>query len=257
MLKTFVVDGDKGGVGKSMVSRALVDFYKSAPESGAPICSVGVVDGDLGNSDVAGDNAINSDALGGGTAVVLDLKTVDGWALLANELESQINGSLDTDREYRVVISMPAGVGHAMFDGRNPVVHEIMKAINAVPVWVMNRTIESVTALEKRLEKNGPTYRRGLIVKNTFFGPGDKFDAWDASGLENRLEDWSITEFPELYTMANLAVGRQPFWRAGDEGVGEKHRRLGIGEKLALNAWRRSAWKSLAPVERISGLAEV
>lgn len=256
MLKTFIVDGDKGGVGKSMVTRALVDFYKSAPDSSAPECSVGVVDGDLGNSDVCGDGGIDAKRLGG-PAEILDLKTVDGWATLANKLEKHVGSFDKVEGEYRVVISMPAGVGHAMFDGSKPVVHEIMKAINAVPVWVLNRTIESVTALEKRVSENPNSYGHGLVVKNTFFGPADKFEVWNSSEIAQTLDGWTECNFPELYAMANLAVGRQPFWIAGNQGIGDKHRKLGIGEKLALNAWRRSTWEALAPVEGIPGLADV
>jgi hypothetical protein len=255
MLKTFIVDGDKGGVGKSMVTRALVDYYKSAPESGAPGCSVGVVDGDLGNSDVCGVGGINEERLGG-PAEILDLKEIDGWAELANQLERYVGDFEGIEAEYRVVISMPAGVGRAMFDGSKPVVNEIMTTINAVPIWVMNRTIESVNALDKRVADNPHTYRHGLVVKNTFFGPADKFEAWEGSEIKGQLRGWLATDFPELYTMANLAVGRTPFWLAGDQGIGDKHRRLGIGEKLALNAWRRAAWKSLAVIERIPCLAE-
>ncbi len=50
----LIVDGDKGGVGKSIVTCALVGLFKNVPESDLHACTVGAADGTLGNPYVCG-----------------------------------------------------------------------------------------------------------------------------------------------------------------------------------------------------------
>lgn len=51
MLKTILVDGDKGGVGRSLATRALVQFYLEQPVERRP--RLIVFDADHSNLDVS------------------------------------------------------------------------------------------------------------------------------------------------------------------------------------------------------------
>ena len=49
---------------------------------------------------------------------------------------------------------------------------------HTVPVWVLSRTRESITALEHRLHQLPSQYATGLAVRNLFFGDAAKFVPW-------------------------------------------------------------------------------
>jgi len=64
MIKSYFVDGDKGGVGKSFISRCLVDSFINHEVSGMPkIDKLIVIDADPMNPDVVCDSGYQSEVI--------------------------------------------------------------------------------------------------------------------------------------------------------------------------------------------------
>ena len=160
MFKTILVDGDKGGVGKSLATRALVQFYLEQPAERRP--RLVVFDADHSNPDVCG-----RDGLKAGDGILstglIDLATEAGWIDFAGRLE-RIH-----ELDCRVIVNMPAQIG-SVFDGRIALVADVLREAHTVPVWVLSRTRESITALEHRLRHLPSQYATGLAIRNLFFG---------------------------------------------------------------------------------------
>ncbi len=102
--RVILVHGDKGGAGKSMVARALLDLYLEGPQ--ALRRPVAIIDADTQNTDVG-------DALSYGELITshsLSLRDEDGWVTLLNVI--------DQVEESQVVVSLPSGIGKDLYDHR-------------------------------------------------------------------------------------------------------------------------------------------
>ena len=154
MLKTFIIDGDKGGVGKSLAARALVHHYISQPGEARP--RVIVYDADLSNPDVCGEGGLGASASIMATALI-DLSTENGWIDLGTRVAAIAAAAEKSD--YRIIVNMPAQIGTRAFDGSIHIVSEVLREANAVPVWMLSRTQESLRALSYRL-RNMPARLR-------------------------------------------------------------------------------------------------
>jgi hypothetical protein len=247
MLKTFIIDGDKGGVGKSMAARALVHHFLEQEESGRP--KIVVIDADCSNPDVCGTGGLEKGPGILHTSLV-DLSTENGWIEFGtlvgkfSELGERI--------ECRIIVNMPAQIGTRAFDGSIPIVNEVLREANAIPVWLMSRTQECLNALEYRLDNMGHRYQKGIAVKNLFFGHGDKFGLWNDSPLRQKLlvsGDWSEVELPELNDQLTVKIGRRPFHEVLSTGIDGQS--LPFGYRLALNSWLRKAGAAMAKVEDV------
>ncbi|EQD41187.1 protein MobD [mine drainage metagenome] len=247
MLKTFIIDGDKGGVGKSMAARALIHHYLARDDSTRP--KIVVIDADCSNPDVCGTGGIR---VGSGIiqASLVDLSTEDGWIDFGTLVGrfSEIGKNID----LRIVVNMPAQIGTRAFDGSIPIVNEVLREANAIPVWMLSRTHESIRALEYRLENMGPRYQYGVAIKNLFFGQTDKFGIWEASPLHQKLVvegEWLGAELPELNDQLAVKIGRTPFHEVLSTGIDGKP--LEFGYRLALNSWLQKAGAAMARVEEV------
>ncbi|MHB8413792.1 MAG: hypothetical protein ACYDB1_00150 [Acidiferrobacteraceae bacterium] len=255
-LKTILVDGDKGGVGKSLVARVVTDMYLHAAERahdadlGADHFVVGVIDADLSNPDVCGTGGFTTQD-GVCLAALASLDQAEGWAGLVDQLAA-IEAQADPKAEVRVVVSLPAQITRRAFAGAIPAVAEILTRFGAVPVWVLNRTQESVAALAERYRLLPQEYRRGLAVRNLFFGDAEHFLAWAAHPIYQELVvggGWQEGTLPELYALLAHKLGRTPLHTA--LAVGTQSGPLSYGEQLMLNIWRRTCWASLAVLETL------
>ena len=249
MLKTFVIDGDKGGVGKSMVTRAIADMYLHPEEAGLPSqdYQLIVLDADRANPDVCGTGGL---ATGGRIAKteMISLDDQGGWIQLGNLLDPFVK----RPQEFRAVINMPAGIGTRAFDGTVPLIQEVLGHINAIPVWVLNRMNEGITALESRTRALPQCYACGAVVTNLFHGSREKFSVWDTSRLRPQLMHegrWVEIALPELYDLLAHSIGRTPLDKAEEFGPGGVQ--LGFGEKLALNVWRKTTWQNFKILENL------
>ena len=252
-IKTILVDGDKGGVGKSLVTRAIVDLYLNAQEAriGGKHYVLAVYDADRRNPDVCGRGGYTPD----GCLVRTKLAALDseaGWIDFGNKLEPVIETSRSDDAEVRVIVSMPAQIGR-VFDGSVALVNTLLRDLNTVPVWVLARTRESVAALEERIKAYPRQYTRGVAVRNLFFGDREQFAIWGKSELRQRLVAdgrWVDVILPEMNDFVFERIGRTPLHVAADTGT--QTGPLGWGEHMALTTWRHTAWDNLRAVETIA-----
>jgi len=247
MLKTFIIDGDKGGVGKSLVARALVHHYLTQDEGTRP--RLVVYDADLSNPDVCGEGGLKP---GNGIAhtALLDLSAESGWIDLGSRLETICAAAQTTD--YRIIINMPAQIGTRAFDGSIHIVGEVLREANAMPVWLLSRTQESIRALDYRLRNMPARYEAGIVVKNLFFGSADKFLLWQNDPLRQRLVGegaWSEVDLPEMNDQLAVMIGRRPFHEV--LAVGIDGRPLPYGYRLALQSWLKRTGAALEKIEAI------
>lgn len=249
MLKTFIIDGDKGGVGKSLAARALVHHYLAQPAAERP--RIVVLDADLSNPDVCGTGGLKS---GNGimATAMLDLSNENGWIDFGTRVASIADAAEKTD--FRVIVNMPAQIGTRAFDGSIHIVSEVLREANAIPVWLLSRTQESIRALDYRLRNMPARYETGLIVKNLFFGQTEKFGLWAADELQQQLIGegaWTETELPELNDQLAVMIGRRPFHDVLQDGI--DGRNLPFGYRLALESWLKRAGAAMAKIEEIGG----
>ena len=249
MLKTFIIDGDKGGVGKSLAARALVHHYLTQPNEIRP--RIIVYDADLSNPDVCGHGGLEAGSGVTATAMI-DLSTENGWIDLGTRVATIASAAEKND--YRIIINMPAQIGTRAFDGSIHIVSEVLREANAIPVWMLSRTQESLRALDYRLRNMPARYESGMVIKNLFFGAADKFALWSVDELRAQLVDgghWIESELPELNDQLTVMIGRRPFHEVLQTGIDGKL--LPFGYKLALESWLKRSSEAMARVEDIRG----
>ncbi|WP_031595352.1 hypothetical protein [Ferrovum myxofaciens] len=249
MLKTFIIDGDKGGVGKSLAARALVHHYITQPNEARP--RVIVYDADLSNPDVCGEGGLEAGSGIMATALI-DLSTENGWIDLGTRVAAIAAAAEKSD--YRIIINMPAQIGTRAFDGSIHIVSEVLREANAIPVWMLSRTQESLRALNYRLRNMPARYESGMVIKNLFFGATDKFALWAVDELRAQLVDggsWIESELPELNDQLTVMIGRRPFHEVLQSGINGKS--LPFGYRLALESWLQRSSAAMAKVEAIGG----
>ncbi len=249
MLKTFIIDGDKGGVGKSLAARALVHHYITLPSEVRP--RVIVYDADLSNPDVCGKGGLEAGSGVTATAMI-DLSAENGWIDLGTRVAA-IAAAAEKN-ESRIIINMPAQIGTRAFDGSIHIVSEVLREANAIPVWMLSRTQESLRALNYRLRNMPARYESGMVIKNLFFGAPDKFSLWASDELRAQLVDggnWIESELPELNDQLTVMIGRRPFHEVLQSGIDGKA--LPFGYRLALESWLQRSSAAMARVEDIDG----
>ncbi|MFM2084744.1 MAG: hypothetical protein RLY95_1562 [Pseudomonadota bacterium] len=248
MLKTYFIDGDKGGVGKSVATRALVHHFLQKPSDERP--KIVVYDADLSNPDVCGEGGLKAGEGILATALI-DLSTENGWIDFAGHVAKISH--LAQQADCRIIVNMPAQIGTRAFDGSIPIVNEVMREANAIPIWLLSRTEESIRALNYRIQNMPARYASGLVVKNLFFGAADKFLLWDKNELRQDLvqnSSWLETTLPELNDQLTVMIGRRPYHEVLLKGI--DGRQLDLGYRLTLKAWLEKAARAMAVVDQLT-----
>jgi hypothetical protein len=260
-LQTYFVDGDKGGVGKSLTTRALVHYFLSMEPDKRPV--IAVFDADMSNPDVCGKDGLSTQNSPLALTQILDLSIEQGWIELANAVEKLQNEY--EDEAIRIVINMPAQIGSRAFQGSVPIVSEVLQLSNAFPIWLLSRTQESIRTLEERIKAMPTRFQTGLVLRNLFFGAESKFVLWNSSTLQARmLQDnpegelyWDENCLPEINDDVIAFVGRTPFHIALSD-VKEKDAKgknakdkpfLSHGFRLTLQVWLRKTGQAFSEME--------
>lgn len=163
----YMVGGSKGGVGKSMVTMALIHFLTARGED------VVVVDADTSNPDVMQNYESEIQCEG------VNLDDADGWIRLVN--------LCDENADKTVIVNTAArnnqGVGTygVTLSGT---LDELKRRL--VTLWVVNRQRDSLELLQDFLEAipNSTVH----VVKNGYFGADEKFELYNGSKTRKAIE---------------------------------------------------------------------
>lgn len=219
----YLVGGSKGGVGKSLVSMAMVDSLQVLGES------VLLIESDTGNPDVWKAYSDSTEAH------LLDLDEAGGWIELVN--------LCDARPDHVVVINTAArnnkGVS-AYGETLNGTLAELDRKL--VTLWVINRQRDSLELLKEYMAAivEGDLH----VVRNGHFGEEAKFELYNGSKLRTLLEERGgrSLNFPDLAD------------RVSDElysnrmSIAVAAREMPIGNRAELARWRLEVKKALGAV---------
>lgn len=218
----FWVGGSKGGVGKSMVSAALIDFYLEKQQK------VLLIECDTANPDVykAYKEHVQQSEL-------VDLDESDGWIHLVNVC--------DATPESVVVVNTAArnNLAVARF---GPTLQGSLEELGRplIALWVINRQRDSLELLKGFSEViPGATMH---VIRNGYFGAEAKFELYNGSNTRATIESKggkSVT-FPDLAD------------RVADElytkrlAISDAAKKLPLGNRAELSRWKLEANRVLS-----------
>lgn len=208
----YMVGGSKGGVGKSFVTLALVDYLQRTD------INVVLVETDTSNPDVM--KAVHAEI----ECASCNLDDVSGWIDFVN--------FCDTHRDAIVVVNTAARsqAGVEQYGGTlASALDELARRL--VVLWVINRQRDSL----ELLLKFGATFPNAIthVVRNGYFGSPDKFTLYRASQLRNAVEaQGQSLDFPDLADRVADELRSQRL------SVGKAAQTMHIGERAELLRWR-------------------
>jgi len=239
-MRFIISHGDKGGVGKSVVSGTLTDYLRSNGHK------VALIDADTRNPDVYRMFAEKS----GIPCMRANLRNENGWM----DVMDFVTGHPG----HHFVMNTPAGIGEHMkrdMDMFSAFLSEENVSIALELWWTLNLAHDSVNLLSDALKNYGQYFSNVRVVCNMFHSANDPkhFLLWDQSPLRTNLEkDNGMTiYFPALHVRIVQKLfdpkNIMPFSDAIDASLGEAVG-LSPSENFKLKDWwAREVSGALAP----------
>ena len=219
----FLIGGGKGGVGKSLLSMAVVDFLSCTDR--APF----LVETDTSVPDVY--KTYQPEA--GGELVNLDER--EGWIELVNLVEAQ------PERTFVINTGARNQTGISNF-GRT-----LSKALpqlkrKLVVFWLIDRKRESLELLSDFLEPIPDAEVH--VVRNMYLGTEKKFELYNGSKMRAAIEKngGRSLNFPEVADRVTDAMNK------GRLTIAKATAELSLGDRMELERWREECKTMLSEV---------
>jgi len=212
------IGGSKGGVGKSMMTLAAVDYFLDKGRN------VTLVECDTSNPDVG-------KAYHGVVQALhpIDLDTKDGWLRLVNVCGESSEGL--------VVINTAARSNGAVREYGELLGEAAEELGGMVVLWVINRQRDSLELLHEFLELVPQAELH--VVRNRYFGKEAQFELYESSHVRTVVEGrgGKTVTLPDLAdrVVNELYSQRLPISTAA--------RSMPIGNRAELQRWRREVRK--------------
>lgn len=212
----FYVGGSKGGVGKSKLSFALIDYLLDGGKK------VLVLETDTANPDVY--KAHHPHESENMVCKIADLDTSTGWVEL-------VNFAADFPDHCLVINSAArSNKGIAKYGAT---LRETLQELdrNLVTFWMINRQRDSVELLRSFLNSFPDSLVN--VCRNLYFGSPEKFETYNTSKARTHIEKNGKTlDFPDLGDRVadKLYSGRIPIRVAFSEFT--------IGDRAELKRWK-------------------
>ena len=219
----YLVGGSKGGVGKSLVTMATVDYLLERGES------VLLIESDTSNPDVwkAYKDTTETE--------LVDLDEADGWIQLVNVCDSKPDSVVVINTAARNNKSISA-YGETL----SSTLDELKRKL--ITLWVINRQRDSLELLKEFMDAIPNTMVH--VVRNAYFGEEKKFELYNGSKLRATVESRggkSLT-FPDLADR----VSDDLYSKRMSIAVALKE--MPIGNRAELMRWRAEVKKVLETV---------
>ncbi|MDE2579096.1 MAG: protein mobD [Hyphomicrobiales bacterium] len=165
----YVVGGSKGGVGKSLVTMALIHYLGSQAESE----KVFLIDADTSNPDVfkSYEEEVSSERV--------NLDEADGWIRFVN--------ICDENKDAIIVVNTAArnNMGVAAYGGTlSQSLEELERRL--VTLWVINRQRDSIELLQDYMDAIPNSVIH--VLKNGYFGADSKFELYHRTNVKKAIE---------------------------------------------------------------------
>jgi hypothetical protein len=221
--RIYWVGGSKGGVGKSMMTLALLDYLLERGEK------VVLVECDTSNPDVW--KAYREQV----PTELINLDEADGWIQLVN--------TCDTHRDKVVVINTAARNNVAVKQ-YGQTLDSSMEELGSklVALWVINRQRDSLELLREFME--AVTKADVHVVRNGYFGAETKFELYNASKIRTAVE----SRGGKSVTLPDLADRVADDIYASRMSLSAAAKKLPIGNRAELGRWRGEVSKVLGEV---------
>lgn len=219
----YLIGGSKGGVGKSLVTMATVDYLQERGEA------VLLVESDTSNPDVW--KAYKEHA----PTELVNLDEADGWIHLVNLCDAHPDSVVVVNTAARNNLGVSA-YGETL----NSTLAELKR--KAVTLWVINRQRDGLELLKGFMEAipNAAVH----VVRNGHFGEEAKFELYNGSKVRAAVEERggkSVT-FPDLADR----VSDDLYSKRMSIAVAAKD--MPIGNRAELARWRGAVGKVLDQV---------
>lgn len=215
----YLIGGGKGGVGKSLVSMAMVDCLLQREED------LLLVDADTSNPDVwkAYKDTIRTE--------LLDLDNADGWIELINVADSNPDS---------IIVINTAARNNKSVSAYGPILSDTLAELRRklVTLWVINRQRDSLELLKEYMDAIPDTVVH--VVRNGYFGDERKFELYNSSKRRALVEErggLSLT-FPDLADRVSDDIYSKRM------NIAQAAQELPLGNRAELHRWR-AAVKSM------------
>jgi len=221
MVKIYFVGGDKGGVGKSLCTSALVSYMLGSEQK----CLL--VDTDTSNPDVQRQYKDEVECH------LKRLSEKEGWIDIANICEENMGDGTS------IIINSKAAIAEEIKKNAS-LINQIIAQPNIEfhLLWVINRQKDSLLLLKNFLDNIEIT--TSTVVKNLYWGSEEKFQLFDESKIKENIN--------HIITLPDLAD------RVADEiytsriSLTKAQKELNLGNRIEVSSFVTAANKELEKV---------
>lgn len=226
----FVSHGDKGGVGKSILSRLIAEYLKSHGLHWKGI------DADLRNPDFSRYYPEVS---------IQGISNEDDLVTLLNTLETSSGAD-------RYVLNLPAQAGLILDSETVSALSEIK--MKSICFFTMNSERDSTQQLKNFIEKNGSSFSKIVAVQNGYFGRSDQFSLFQQSKTRKALlEDFGGSElflpkFEAVSVLKKLSTLQNSNGRSFGFSSEIEEKVLTIAERSSLKSWMQKCFAAFESI---------
>ena len=222
----FYVGGSNGGVGKSKLSFALIDYLTTREKK------VLLLETDTSNPDVYKTHHVHDN--GSLVCKIVDLDVSEGWIKLVNHAD---------EFPGHVAVINSAARSNTGIEKYGAMLRETLGELDRelMTFWMLNRQRDSLELLRGFLN----AFPDALIhaCRNMYFGAPEKFELYSKSKAREIIEKKGLTlDFPDLADRVadKLYSERLPVWIALAE--------FPLGDRAELRRWRQKCAEMFQPV---------
>ena len=234
-----VVGGSKGGVGKSLVAMALIDFLAHGKGEAAPVL---VLDGDQSNSDVAKPLAKTEPK-----PIVLDLDKREGWMDLADHCNDF--------RKEHVVVNTGARSLDTMIRYAPSVLASITRDLKrpVSTLWVINAQRDSIELLKDYMDGMAGEEDAGElhVVCNEGEEEGRSFAFYKGTTTGKQFAD-SDGKTIRIPMLAKRITDLLYIKRHSIHAVASSEQ-TSFGTRLEMQRWQKVVWKEFDALNLTDG----